>query len=243
MTSTGFDAATIQNLAAEMFWRMADEIGVAEVNERVIATQGWCLHEHRFDDDLWREYPLASLPKEEARRVLAAVSLEAFEVTRDQHNMIGPVYLEDRKTGRSPSAAGIDTQPFAKAPTFTSNLPIERVGTLCLRHPLPAVVFADRKPVGDVIQVDDTAAALGFDLPMFLVLAGCQQVDATTTVLTGYFQLPTPDVATGDLWNHVIQNSTRSVSGVRISGSDGDLVIGYDWKPRPKRGWSWFRRS
>lgn len=104
-----FDKATIHNLAAEMFWRMADEIGVAEVNERVLATEGRCLHEHRFDNDLWREYPLSSLPDQEATRVLKAVSFEAFDFTRDQQNMVGQVYLEDRQTGRSPSATSIDT--------------------------------------------------------------------------------------------------------------------------------------
>lgn len=236
------DDVNIQNLAAEMFWRMADEIGVAEANRRVLATNGRCLHEHVFGDDLWREYPLSSLPDQERRRALDAVAFEAFDVTRDQQNMIGPVYLEDRHTGRSPSATDIDTRPFVKAPTFTSSRPIERLGRLCLRHPLPAVVFADREPSRGVIQVDDTATALGFDLPMFLVLAGCQQVDETTSILTGYLQIPAPDISTGDLWNHVVQNSTRSVSGVTIIQPTGDLVITYEWDAPSRKGRSWFRR-
>lgn len=237
-----FDQATIQNLAAEMFWRMADDIGVVEANQKVLATEGWCLHEHRFDNDLWLDYPIASLPREEAQRVLKATSREAFEVTRDQQNMIGAVYLEDRETGRSPSAKDIDTSVFARSPTFSSNTPVERIGRLCLRHPLPAIVFVDRMPDGGVIQVDDTSTALGFDLPIFLVLTGCQQVDATISILTGYFQIPVPDVATGNLWNHVIQNSTRSVEGVRISGPSGDVTISYQWESKPKTGWSWFGR-
>ncbi len=236
-----FSNAMIQNLSAEMFWRMADDIGVAEANARILATEGRCLHEHRFGNDLWQEYPLASLPDEEATRVLKAVCHEAFTVTREQQNMIGAVYIEDRATGRSPSALHLDTQPFAKAPTVTSNKPIERIGVLCLRHPLPAVVFADRQPEAGVIQIADTVTALGFDLPMFLVLAGCQWVDDTTCILTGYVQLPVPDVATGDRWNHVIQNSTRSVSGVTVSGSDGELIISYQWDT-PKKQRSWFRR-
>lgn len=91
-----FDQSTIHNLAAEMFWRMADECGVREVNKRVLATEGRCLLEHRFDSELWLEFPLKSLPDHEATRVLKAVALEAFNYTRDQKNMIGQVFLEDR---------------------------------------------------------------------------------------------------------------------------------------------------
>lgn len=237
-----FDDATIHNLAAEMFWRMADECGVGEVNERVLATEGRCLLEHRFDNDLWREYPLSSLPDDEATRVLRAVAFEALDFTRDQQNMIGQVYLEDRERGRSPSAAGIDTQPLATVPTFRCNRPIERVGRLCLRHPLPAVVFAEDAPIAAVIQVDDTVTALGFDLPIFLNVVGRQHFGADTVILTGYFFIPVPDVATGDRWNHVIQNSHRNVEGHTLQTSDGEWVIRYEWSA-PKRAFSWFRRS
>lgn len=238
-----FDKATIHNLATEMFWRMADDIGVAEANERVLATEGRCLLEHRVDNDLWREYPLASLPDDEARRVLKAVSVEAFEFARDEQNMIGQVFLEDRQTGRSSSAAAINTQPFTKAPTFTSNEPIERTGRLCLRHPLPAIVFADREPQGGIVQVDDTTTALGFDLPMFLALTGCQPAPDDTVILTGYFHIPAPNVATGDMWNHIIQNSIRAVSGVTIFRPEGQIAINYDWHLSVQKGGSWFRRS
>lgn len=113
---------------------------------------------------------------------------------------------------------------------------------VCLRHPLPAVVFADSVPTAAVIQVDDTATALGFDLPMFLNVAGRQQFGDDTVILTGYFFIPVPDVTTGDLWNHVIQNSHRNVQGNILQTSDGEWVIRYEW-PAPKSAFSWFRRS
>jgi len=238
-----FDEPTIHNLAAEMFWRMADEIGVFNVNKRVLETKGRCLLDHRFDSDLWREYPLPSLPDGEAGRVLEAVAVEAFDFTRDQQNMIGQVFLEDWQSGRSPSAANVDTQALARTPSFTCDQSIERLGRLCLRHPLPAIVFADREPAQGVIQVDDTATALGFDLPMFLTIAGCQRINDATVVLTGYFQIPVPDVATGNQWNHVIQNSSRAVSGVIISLPEGQFTFAYRWDAPPKRGWSWRRQS
>lgn len=237
-----FDKATIHNLAVEMFWRMAADIGVGQANERVLATEGRCLLEHPVDNDLWQQYPLASLADEEASRVLKAVAFEAVNFTRAEQNMIGPVFLEDRQTGRSSSAVAIDTHPLAKAPSFTSTEAIERTGRLCLRHPLPAVVFADRQPQSGIIQVDDTATALGFDLPMFLALTGCQPAPDDTVILTGYFHIPAPDIATGDLWNLVIQNSTRAVSGFTIFRPEGQLAIDFDWDAPAKRR-SWFRRS
>lgn len=112
-----------------------------------------------------------------------------------------------------------------------------------MRHPLPAVVFADHEPADGFIQVDDTATALGFELPMFLALAGCQRFDKTTVILTGYFHIPAPDIATGKLWSHVIQNSTRTVSGITVFRPEGQLVISYEWDAQAKKGRSWFRRS
>lgn len=238
-----FDKPTIHNLAAEMFWRFADEIGVGPANERVLATEGRCIIEHQYDGSLWRDYPLASLADEEARWVMQAVAFEAFDFTRAQQNMIGQIYLEDRETGRSPSAANLATHLIAKAPAITVNRQIERLGRLCLRHPLPALVFATREPVGGVIQIEDTATALGVDLPMFVTIAGSQRIDDTTVILTGYFHIPVPDAATGDRWNHIIQNSTRAVSGLTISQPEGQLDITYEWDVQSKKGWSWFRRS
>lgn len=224
-----FDPPTIHNLAAEMFWRMAEECGVGEIGERVLKTQGRCLLENRFDGDLWAEYPLASLPEEEVTRVLNAVALEAFTYARDEENMIGQVVLEDDRTGRSPSAANIDTRPLAAVPIVTSNRPIERLGRLCIRHPLPAVVFASRPPSGSLVRVEDTATALGFDMPMFLMPTGHQQVGDRAFLLVGYFFVPVPNVEAGDLWSHVIQNSTRNVQGVTLHGPDGECVIRYTW--------------
>lgn len=238
-----FDKAAVHNLAAEMFWRMADECGVAEVNERVLATEGRCLLEHRFDADLWREFPLQSLPGEEATRVLDAVAFEAFDYTRDQQNMIGQVYLEDRQTGRSNSARDIDTRPLHKVPAVRCGRPIERLGRLCLRHPLPAVVFADRAPDAQAIQVEDTATALGFDLPMFLTLAGVQQVDDETFLLVGYFFVPVPDLETGASWGRVVQNSIRNVESTTLIGPEGQWQIRYEWPGGPKRPSSWWRWS
>ena len=83
---------------------------------------------------------------------------------------------------------------------------------VCLRHPLPAVVFADSVPTAAVIQVDDTATALGFDLPMFLNVAGRQQFGDDTVILTGYFFIPVPDVTTSPL------SSSRRMIRTNASG-------------------------
>lgn len=104
-------------------------------------------------------------------------------------------------------------------------------------------MFADRKPQDGVIRVDDTATALGFDQPMFLAIAGCQQAPDDTVILTGYFHIPVPDIATGNLWSHVLQNSIRAGSSVTIFRSEGRLAIDFAWDEPMKQGRSWFRRS
>ena len=238
-----FDQAAVHNLAAEMFWRMAAECGVGEVTRRVLATEGKCLLEHRFDDDLWREFPFASLPGDGATRVLEAVALEAFDHARAERNMIGSVCLEDRATGRSPSARHVDAGPLRHVPTFTSSRRIERLGRLCLRQPLPAVVFADRAPNARMIQVEGTVTALGFNMPMFLGLTDVQQVDDDTFLLVGHFFIPVPDHGTGALWNHVIQNSMRNVGSTTLAVPNGDWVIRYAWPAEQKKPFAWWRRA
>lgn len=221
-----FDKPMIHNLAAEMLWRTAETVGVPEANRLVLESEGAFLLEQDYAEDLWQAFPVRSLPDAEARAVLSAVAAEAYTYARDEENMQGSIYLEDRDAGRSPSAAGIDCAGLAIVPTCVYTSPAERLGRLCLRHPLPAVVFAPRAPYGPLIEVADTETALGFAMPMFLMVTGVHAIDAASVVLMGYFMIPAPSHQHGALWDRVIQNSQRVTEAMHFGG---DLKISFTW--------------
>lgn len=129
-----FDKPMIHNLAAEMFWRTAETLGAPEANRLVPESDGVFLLEQDYDEDLWQAFPVRSLSEAEARDVLNAVAAETYAYARDDENMQGSIYLEDRGTGLSPSAAAIDTAPLAIVPTCAYKRPVERLGRLCLRQ-------------------------------------------------------------------------------------------------------------
>ena len=172
---------------------------------------------------------MRSLPEAEARDVLNAVAAEAYAYARDEENMQGSIYLEDRDTGRSPSAAAIDTACLAIVPTCAYKRPVERLGRLCLRHPLPAVVFAPRAPLDTLIEVADTTTALGFAMPMFLTVTGIHAIDAASFVLMGYFTIPTPSHEHGELWDRVIQNALHVTEAMHFGNVQ---KISFTWRER-----------
>lgn len=112
---------------------------------------------------------------------------------------------------------------------MVSGAKIEKAGRLCLRHPLPAVVFTDSRPRGGILEVADTSAALGFDLPMFLANVSTNQLGDGLFVSTGIFHIPVPDARHGDEWGTAIQNSTRFVRGIQFYGEAGTATVEVSW--------------
>lgn len=74
-----------------------------------------------------------------------AIAAEAETFTLNGENMKGIVYGEDAAGGRAPSAQDLETAHLKVLPKDLSysGQALETTGRLCLRHPLPAVVFTD----------------------------------------------------------------------------------------------------
>lgn len=224
----------IHNLAAELFWRYAEHVGVARANELTIASQGRCIITPDIPDELLAPYGLASLNAAEHQPVIDAICAEAHQFCVAEQNMIGSVYVEDATRGRSPSATGIDTSALNHVPAIRGDTDVEMLGSLCLRHPLPAIVFADRMPERGFIRIDETTTALGYELPMFVALTGIEPI-GPHFVLTGYFYIPVPSNAHGDLWSKVIQNSLRVVDRLAIAHPADPIDIRFTW-PNTRKG-------
>lgn len=221
----------VHDVAAHLFWTLAEAVGVAGANEAVVDSAGQCLLDQPFTTGVLCQYGIETLPSDDQREFDSAIAAEAERFAVKGENMNGVIYADDAQIGKSPSAQHVQTAALKAIPSRVSanSQMIEKVGLLCIRHPLPAVVFSDTRPHGGVLEVADTSAALGFHLPMFLANVTSQQIGERLFVSTGIFHIPVPDTTHGDLWNMVIQNSTRFIGGIKFYSESGDAAVDVQW--------------
>lgn len=219
----------VSEIAAQLYWHQAEDIGVAATTTAIAESRGTALFDHPSAAAILSSFGFDDLPAERQETCRAALKEEALDYALAERNMIGQIYLEDISTGRSASAAELDTRHLAHIPELTATGPIERCGRLCLRHPLPAIVFADVNPADPFILVDDTRTALGFDMPMLMTIDGRQEHEGVF-ILTGIFQIPVPSISAGAAWNHAVQNSTRFTAATTLISDRGITKVTARWK-------------
>lgn len=200
----------IHEIAARLFWTWASDQGIAHVTERVIATGGQCLMHTPFTDEILVEFGFADISGNERTVALDAIAAEAHKHAEAGQNMIGIIYPDDAQTGRSPSAEDVQTEHLQSIPKsmVRTGPSLEEIGTLCIRHPLPAVLFSKKRPLGGIVKVADTSDALGFQMPMYLAIHNSQEVGDALYASSGVFFIPAPDAQKGAWWMAVIQNAS-----------------------------------
>ena len=221
----------VHDAAAHLFWSFAEKVGVPDANNTVITSRGQCLLKQPFTTQILGQYGLDNLPKDKQTKFGNAITLEALRFSIKEENMLGIIYADDAQVGRSPSAKHIDASVVKAVPKRISSdsHKIKKVGHLCLRHPLPAVVFLNTESHESVIEVGDTTVALGFNLPMYLAYVNCQKIRNGLFVLSGIFYIPVQDRIYGDLWNGIIQNSIRFVGGMTFVMGPSSIEVQADW--------------
>lgn len=222
----------VHDAAAYLFWTLAETVGIHGATEAVIDSSGHCLLEQPFTDKVLGQYSFQKLLHDNLREVGSAIAAEANYFAFKGENMNGVIYAEDAQSGRAPSALQVQTAHLKAIPTqlITLGAKIEKIGQLCLRHPLPAVVFSDTLPIGDVLEVADTSSALGFQLSMFLTNIVATRLDDGLFVLTGIFLIPVPDMRSSEEWDMAIQNSMRFVDKVQFAGENGGSTVVVEWQ-------------
>lgn len=223
----------IAEIAAQLYWHQAQDHGVAATTSAIADTNGAAITRHPTAATILTSFGISTLPEDHRNQYLEAIAAQAHSFAEAERNMIGMVYLEDLPNGRSDTAASIKTDHLNHIPELTTTAPIERCGRLCLRHPLPAIVFSDTIPTQPFLIVQDTKTALGFDLPMVLTLDGQSQKHGDIYILTGIFQIPVPSLDIGHDWNAAIQNSTRFTERTTLVTESGTVTINARWPSPP----------
>lgn len=226
------DPQIVHDAAAYLFWTLAETLGINGATEAVIDTAGHCLLEQPFTGEVLGQYSFQKLPHDSQREVGSAIAAEAKHFAFKGENMNGVIYAEDAQSGRAPSALRVQTAHLQAIPrqVITTGTKIEKIGRLCLRHPLPAVVFSEVLPSSDVLEVADTSTALGFQLSMFLTNIIATRLDDGLFVLTGLFLIPVPDAHSGNEWDVAIQNSMRFVEKIQFAEEYGSSSVVVEWQ-------------
>jgi hypothetical protein len=224
-----FSQQDVHDAAANLFWKIAEKKGVDSTCDAVIKSAGKCLLSQPFTASILDQYDVDKSSKAVQLAFCNAIAAEAERYTVDEKNMDGIVYTEDAEAGRSPSAIQLDTSLVKALPKLVKkSSEVQSIGRLCLRHPLPAVVFSEKAPETTFFEVEDTTMALGYHLPMFLFEIQCQQIGDDLFLSKGIFRIPVPDVTRGNMWANVIQNSTRFVHQLELVGA-ASLKIEVTW--------------
>lgn len=222
-----FNPQLIEDAAAWLFWTLADMEGFATTRENVLRSRGMSLLKCPDRDAIFSRYSLAEMTPEEYSDFCETTASHAYGRTANEENLIGLIYSEDRVSGRSPSATSIETEHLNK-PLSVSGDTLPVCGTLCVRHPLPAVVFSETRPPRGFIRVADTRA-LGFSMPLWFYPHTTDETGDGSWMLTGIFYIPEgPHIQTLS-WPKVIPNSVCSQNGMTLQGSRGAVELMFEW--------------
>ncbi|MBN0172581.1 hypothetical protein JTL52_18085 [Pseudomonas aeruginosa] len=227
---SNINPAVIHEIAAQLFWKLADDAGFNPASKMVLSTEGEALFDQAATNRIVGRCLRAELNNEDAKLLFDRVREECCSLLMREENPQGILYHEDAQACISPEAKYINAKPLDVAP---SSLQIEgayeEMGALCIRHPLPAVVFATRPNSKPLIKVADTRRALGFSYPIFMVSPSVRDMGNGLYALTGIMRIPVVNEDIGDGWDKVILNSTRFVAGFKCYTGLGKVSVGVDW--------------
>lgn len=234
----------MKDCAAHLFWRLAAQSSRSAVDLDVIESKGWCLTAQsgarEVVDKLLKEHGIRFAGMDLYDALDELIREHAFDSARKEQTLPGRLYIDEVRSCRTPSAAGIDVSNLCCIPkairVTNRGFRVER-SELYLRHPLPSVVFINHdprrgRPEEFVVEVS-TRKALGFELPMWLIVESVTRAADDLYFLGGTLQIPVPTRDSGKLWDRAILNSIRVVDRVTtfsLAGARYEAEIAWPWR-------------
>lgn len=218
----------IEDIAAWLFWSLVDRFGYRETLSDVTITKGFSIIDSPNKKAILERYNLSQLSETELTTFYKIVAEYTYNrCCIEQKNLVGIVYLEDMPSGRSPSAKSINTKNY-NVPVSVLGDNLEKLGSLCIRYPLPAVIFSRTLPKKHFFRVANTDS-LGFEMPMYIGVDGITKCAEDLWMITGIFHIPENVSLMGKKWSKIIPNSICSQDGIRLYTEDGKIDIVINW--------------
>lgn len=223
-----FHPQILEDAAAWLFWTLVAKNGFAPTLDEVLNTKGRSLLDCSDKEVIFSRYPLKDMPQDDFTQLCDAVAEYGWRKASQEENLIGMIYIEDRESGRAPSAVDIDTKGL-DLPLKVKGDTLPTYGSLCIRHPLPAVVFTDTPPPAKGhFRVKDTRA-LGFSMPLWIAPHAADKVAEGLWLVTGIFYIPENLELSGHPWANVIPNSICSQKGMVLQGKKSPVKLDFLW--------------
>lgn len=172
-----------------------------------------------------------NLTKEQFNDLKRQIAIYSFNKCKVPLAMLGSIFLEDLEFGKSPSAMNVNLNNTVIPPkNITYSQPIEELGVLLLRTPLPSVVISDRRPKSNFIKINSNSLALNQSYPLFLTIQNCQEVkDFGLCILSGVFSIPVKDDNHSNQWKKVIPNALYVKETMNIYFNTSPIKINFNW--------------
>lgn len=222
-----FHPQLLEDAAAWLFWTQVSCDGFEHTLEKVLQTQGQSVLNCSESKAIFSLYPLEDMPATEFTFLCNAIAAHAYQRAVSEENLVGMVYSEDRFTGRSPSAAHISTSHLNLPLTVIGDT-VPEYGSLCLRFPLPAVVFGEGSPPEGFFRLADTAT-LGFDMPIWIDPHTVNPIKDDLWLLTGIFYIPENLELTKQPWSKIIPNTICATSGITFKTHSQTVNFEFIW--------------
>lgn len=224
---TKFHPQLIEDAAAWLFWTLVERDGFSHTLDDVLTTQGQSLLLNPDKEKIFSRYKLDQIKSSELVSLYDAIAKHAWERSINEENLIGMVFKEDRLAGRSPSAINIGTGHWNIPITVKGDI-LPAYGKLCIRHPLPAVVFTKELPSEKIFRIADTQA-LGFDTPIWFNYQYSYQVDDELWLLSGIFHIPENIALAQHPWTEIIPNCICTSKGITFQANKNLINIEFNW--------------
>ena len=222
------DKVLITDIAANVYWRLVDRDGKLDSNDKISKTNGMYLLKDSLLVDVLSRYNQINI--DDMDDVVIAVIKLIVDSVKNEFNIIGAVYADDFIKGRSANIKSLDTSMVQFIPqNIIIDNNIETIGMLCVRHPLPSVVFSSHAPINNFIKIADTTHALGFDMPLFFNIESTKKAQDDLYVSMGTVHIFVPNVTVGNAWHHIIQNSICSIKYISACDALHDVKINAVW--------------
>ncbi|MFK4706238.1 hypothetical protein ABIC83_003077 [Roseateles asaccharophilus] len=220
----------IEELAATAFWRRVAARGYQSTFGTIDAAAAEELLISTFTADQVADYM--------RRRGIPGTPIQAIKIAIDilvksqdeGRNLLGPILQDDIRLCR-PSAISeeILEQVVSMPRKIIGGGTLHAHGTLVIRPPYPALVYANSKPPSGVFVIKDTLRALGRKVFMLMQATKTTPMPNGIQLTEGTLLIPAPDVDHGDRWERLIPNSTRSTGAMRVVTNDGLSEITFGW--------------
>ncbi|HEU0197089.1 MAG TPA: hypothetical protein VFQ88_07775 [Nevskiaceae bacterium] len=214
-----FDSGFVNDVAAYVYWSYALEHGVAQAQDRgcSVATPTSVRR---------AAAAIGAGTAGSSRALVAAVQSEIAWHLQRGVNILGRIYADDARVGRTPGALDLDTSHLStpRVQVFPRGAArVDLLGTLCVRSPLPAIAFADRRPTSPVVAIAETTRAIGVNACIYMLQPDVISVSDSLFILSGIMHIPALDDESGCSWNAVVPNSIRFKDRFTVVSDGGQI--------------------